>query len=76
MNGDVPLRACFRSRGRFRARRVGRLDAFAERFAAEGFAVLVFDYRHFGDSAGSRRLLSTSAASTPIWQAASPTPAR
>ena len=29
-----------------------RLDAFAERFAAAGYHVLVFDYRHFGDSHG------------------------
>jgi alpha-beta hydrolase superfamily lysophospholipase len=29
-----------------------RLGTFAERFAAEGFAALVFDHRGFGDSAG------------------------
>jgi alpha-beta hydrolase superfamily lysophospholipase len=29
-----------------------RLGAFAERFAATGFAVLVFDHRGFGDSGG------------------------
>ena len=29
-----------------------RLGAFAERFAAEGFAALVFDHRGFGDSSG------------------------
>jgi uncharacterized protein len=29
-----------------------RLGAFAERFAAEGFAALVFDHRGFGDSGG------------------------
>src|SRR5690606_5990458 len=34
-----------------------RLDAYAERFAAAGFHVLVFDYRHFGDSEGSPRQL-------------------
>lgn len=32
-----------------------RLDAYAERFAAEGYHVLVFDYRHFGASAGTPR---------------------
>jgi len=32
-----------------------RLDAYAERFADAGFAVLVFDYRHFGDSDGNPR---------------------
>jgi pimeloyl-ACP methyl ester carboxylesterase len=36
-----------------------RLAAFAERFQAEGYACLVFDYRHFGDSTGEpRELLS------------------
>ena len=29
-----------------------RLGAFADRFAAEGFAALVFDHRGFGDSTG------------------------
>ena len=33
-----------------------RLGAFAERFAAAGFAALVFDYRGFGESAGERDL--------------------
>lgn len=31
------------------------LAAYAERFAAAGLAVLVFDYRHFGDSEGVPR---------------------
>ena len=31
------------------------LDDFAQRFAAEGFAVLVFDYRHLGASDGTPR---------------------
>lgn len=34
-----------------------RLPAFAERFAAAGYACLVFDYRHFGDSEGEPRQL-------------------
>lgn len=34
-----------------------RLDAYAERFAAAGYHVLVFDYRHFGESTGSPRQL-------------------
>lgn len=34
-----------------------RLTAFAERFVAEGYACLVFDYRHFGDSEGQPRQL-------------------
>jgi dienelactone hydrolase len=32
-----------------------RLDAYAERFSAEGYACLVFDYRHFGASDGQPR---------------------
>lgn len=34
-----------------------RLDAYAERFGAAGYACLVFDYRNFGDSAGEPRQL-------------------
>lgn len=34
-----------------------RLDAYAERFAAAGADVVVFDYRHFGASAGVPRQL-------------------
>lgn len=34
-----------------------RLDAYAECFAAAGYHVLVFDYRHFGDSQGEPRQL-------------------
>ena len=32
-----------------------RLGAFAERFAAAGFAALVFDHRGFGDGAWNTR---------------------
>ncbi len=35
--------------------RTMRLDAYAERFAAAGYACLVFDYRNFGDSEGQPR---------------------
>lgn len=34
-----------------------RLDAYASRFAAAGYTVLVFDYRHFGASGGQPRQL-------------------
>lgn len=37
--------------------RTMRLDAYAERFQAVGYACLVFDYRHFGDSEGTPRQL-------------------
>lgn len=41
----------------FSATRELRLDAYAERFAQAGLAALVFDYRHFGASAGEPRQL-------------------
>ena len=41
----------------FGALKEGRLDAYAERFAAAGYSVLVFDYRHFGESGGEPRRL-------------------
>ncbi len=45
----------------FAATREMRLDAYAERFAQSGLAVLVFDYRGWGDSAGEpRRVLDIS----------------
>lgn len=34
-----------------------RLDVYAKRFCAAGYACLVFDYRHFGDSEGTPRQL-------------------
>lgn len=34
-----------------------RLDAYAQRFQQAGYACLVFDYRHFGDSEGQPRQL-------------------
>ncbi len=37
--------------------RTMRLDAFAERYCAAGYACLVFDYRGFGDSEGEPRQL-------------------
>jgi fermentation-respiration switch protein FrsA (DUF1100 family) len=41
----------------FSATRELRLDAYAERFCDSGLGVLVFDYRHFGASAGQPRQL-------------------
>ena len=41
----------------FASTREEQLAAFAERFADAGFAALVFDYRHFGDSEGEPRQL-------------------
>lgn len=47
-----------------------RLDAYAERFAAAGYAALVFDYRHHGDSAGEPRLLIDVGLQHDDWRAA------
>jgi uncharacterized protein len=47
-----------------------RLDAYAERFAAAGHHVLVFDYRHFGASTGEPRQLLDIARQHADWVAA------
>jgi dienelactone hydrolase len=47
-----------------------RLDAFAERFQAAGYACLVFDYRHFGASTGEPRQLLDIDRQLEDWQAA------
>lgn len=47
-----------------------RLDAYAERFAAAGYPVLVFDYRHFGDSEGTPRQLLSIGRQHADWRAA------
>lgn len=47
-----------------------RLPAFAERFAAAGYACLVFDYRHFGDSEGEPRQLLDINRQLEDWKAA------
>lgn len=46
------------------------LEPFAERFAAAGYAVLLFDYRHFGDSDGAPRQLLTVGRQLDDWRAA------
>jgi fermentation-respiration switch protein FrsA (DUF1100 family) len=53
-NGPLPLVVMAHG---FSGTREMRLDAYAERFAQEGIAALVFDYRHFGASAGEPRQL-------------------
>lgn len=47
-----------------------RLDAFAEKFVAAGFACLVFDYRHFGGSSGEPRQLLDIDTQVADWHAA------
>jgi pimeloyl-ACP methyl ester carboxylesterase len=46
------------------------LEPFAERFAAAGYLVLLFDYRHFGDSDGAPRQLLTVGRQLDDWRAA------
>jgi pimeloyl-ACP methyl ester carboxylesterase len=46
------------------------LDRFAERFAAAGYACLVFDYRHFGASEGEPRQLLDIGRQLEDWAAA------
>ncbi|KAA0098686.1 alpha/beta fold hydrolase [Mycolicibacterium sp. P1-18] len=50
--------------------RAMRLFAYAERFAAAGYAVVVFDYRGFGDSDGEPRQVLDIAAQQADWRAA------
>ncbi len=47
-----------------------RLDAYAESFAKAGYAVLVFDYRHFGGSSGSPRQMISIKKQLQDWRAA------
>lgn len=47
-----------------------RLGAFAERFVCAGYACLVFDYRHFGDSEGHPRQLLDIDRQLADWKAA------
>lgn len=66
-SGDVP---CVVMGHGFSATRHERMPAFAERFAAAGFAALCFDYRYFGDSEGEPRQLVDIAAQQADWKAA------
>jgi len=54
----------------FGAVRALRLYAYAEEFASAGYAVAVFDYRGFGDSAGEPRQLLDVAMQHQDWRAA------
>lgn len=53
----------------FAAIRALRLDAYAARFAEAGYAVLVFDYRGWGDSAGEPRRVLDIRAQHQDWRA-------
>ncbi|MGB8405700.1 MAG: alpha/beta hydrolase [Mycobacterium sp.] len=50
--GPVPVVVMAHGIGGIKA---GGLAPFAERFASEGFAAVVFDYRHWGESTGEPR---------------------
>lgn len=65
--GDVPVVVMAHGLGGVREM---RLDAFAERFAAAGYACLVFDYRHFGASEGEPRQLLSVRRQRQDWAAA------
>ncbi len=68
-DGDGPHPCVVMAHG-FSAVREQRLDAYAERFAAAGMAVLVFDYRNFGASEGQPRQLLSIAGQLADWRAA------
>ncbi len=67
--GDGPHPCVVMAHG-FSATREQRLDAYAERFAAAGMAVLLFDYRHFGASPGEPRELLSIGKQLADWRAA------
>jgi fermentation-respiration switch protein FrsA (DUF1100 family) len=54
----------------FGAVREARLGAYARRFARAGYAAVVFDYRHFGDSGGEPRQLLDIRRQHDDWRAA------
>jgi fermentation-respiration switch protein FrsA (DUF1100 family) len=66
---DTPVPVIVMAHG-FGAVRALRLYAYAERFASAGYAVAVFDYRGFGDSAGTPRQLLDVAMQHQDWRAA------
>ena len=67
---DAEPRPCVVLAHGFGATRIARLDDYAERFAAAGFAALAFDYRHFGDSEGEPRQLLSIPRQLDDWRAA------
>ena len=67
VDGDIP---CVVMAHGFGAQKEARLDAYAERFAAAGMGVLVFDYRHFGESSGEPRNLIDIGRQHDDWRAA------
>ena len=68
--GGEGRRPCIVMAHGFGGTRRSGLAAFAERFQAAGFHVLVFDYRHFGDSEGEPRQLLSPGAQVDDWMKA------
>jgi pimeloyl-ACP methyl ester carboxylesterase len=66
-DNDTPLLVMAHGLG---AVRTMRLDAYAKRFSAAGYACLVFDYRNFGDSEGQPRQLVDIGMQLQDWTAA------
>lgn len=64
-----PLPVIVMAHGLGGVKRAG-LAFFAERFCAEGYACLVFDYRYFGDSGGEPRELLDIPSQLDDWRAA------
>ena len=65
----APLPCIVMAHGLGGTRTVG-LAPYAERFAAAGYGVLVFDYRHFGDSDGEPRQLMSIRRQLQDWESA------
>ena len=66
---DKPIPAIVMAHG-FGSPRALRLYAYAERFAAAGYAAVVFDYRGFGDSEGEPRQVLDISMQHDDWEAA------
>ena len=68
-SAEKPMPAIVMAHG-FGSPRALRLYAYAERFAAAGYAAVVFDYRGFGDSEGEPRQLLDVSMQHDDWKAA------
>jgi uncharacterized protein len=66
----VAARPCVVMAHGFGLTRHAGLDAYAQRFCNAGFDVVVFDYRHFGDSGGEPRQLFDAWMQREDWNAA------
>jgi uncharacterized protein len=69
-HAESEVRPCIVMAHGFGATRDASLAPYAERFAADGYYALVFDYRHFGASEGSPRQLLSVARQLADFQAA------